>query len=574
MKKASVKSVCEKYIGFIIVAIAIAISVKKDFLTITSVNAFSVVPSQPFASRKSFVNHNGGTEHYKSIHRLYQSNLFAHERLHNSDAERFENSTKKQVKRTTNGDFQKALAGLVVALTIVTGTVGGFPLPANAGFGPSSAATTTPPPNLNSIKTSAAKVAPEKAPMTDFDIDLDGKKLKILIDSTLNVRRLEEFSGQLDDLIDNLKDSISSLDLTFGGDDDDDEQKEELRETGNLRQEELRKAENIRLQVEEQEKRLQKLERQPYWFNYFAAFVGATVSTVAMHPVDTIKIRMQVGIDDDGDDKGDGRGTETGDVPLKTKQVSIASAIGSGSIGSLYQGLTGNLFKEVPSQAIYLGVYESVKLALSPKVAPEYLLWVYLVAGAAGETVGSVLRAPAEAVKSLVQSKAQANAWEAAKSVLGTPNGRQNVVRAWSASIGRDVPFGGIQLAIFEAIKAGILNDPNLEIDSSTLLSEAFIGAFAGGVGAFVTNPTDVIITRIITQDTTTTSGKDNEEDLETTAPLGVLEMGRKIYQEEGVGAFFVGWVPRVGYWAPAIGMFLSCYCSVRRAGITYDWFP
>jgi len=70
--------------------------------------------------------------------------------------------------------------------------------------------------------------------------------------------------------------------------------------------------------------------------------------------------------------------------------------------------------------------------------------------------VGSVVRAPAEAVKSLVQSGATRSAVEAARRVLGTPEGQQNVFRAWSASICRDVPFGAIQLATFELVKAGV----------------------------------------------------------------------------------------------------------------------
>ena len=112
-------------------------------------------------------------------------------------------------------------------------------------------------------------------------------------------------------------------------------------------------------------------------------------------------------------------------------------------------------------------------------------------------------------------------------------------------------------------------NNPNIEFDSSTLLSEAIIGAFAGGLGAFLTNPTDVITTRIITQDTSGGTNGDGGD-----APLGVIDMGKKIYNEEGAEAFFTGWTARVAYWAPAISIFLTCYCSVRRAGIYYDWFP
>jgi hypothetical protein len=597
------------------VAIAITLSVNRELLTIPSATAFSVFPSRSYASSKSSLNRIVGIDQKKYIHRLPASTLFAKEnhlavdtctaaefKIPSESDTAITNETKTNLKTNTNsGDIQRALAGLVLTLTIATTAIGGSPLPANAGFGPSSGATTTPPPNLKSITTTAAKTSPENAPTSEFNIDLDGKKLRILIDSTLNVRRLEDFSVELDVLIDSLRDSISSL---TSGDDSDgettkydvdnnyiDTQREAARQRTAERQKELLKAEILQSQIERQEKSLVKLQSQPYWFNYFAAFVGSTVSTLIMHPVDTIKTRLQVGLGDD-DDEEDSWQTQTPHepaakprglaifgmssataAPAATKEAATGTTSkvsAFGDLGDLYEGLTGNLFKEVPPSAIYLGVYESVKYALVPKVAPAYLLLVYLVAGAAGETVGSIIRAPAEAVKSLVQSRAKDNALEAAKSVLGTADGRANVLRAWSASICRDVPFGAIQLAAFETIKAAILNNPNIELDSSTLLSEAVIGAFAGGLGALVTNPTDVITTRIITQDPTGDGLGEGEGGYE---PLGVLEMGKKIYETEGAGAFFTGWEARVGYWAPAISIFLTCYCSVRRAGITYDIF-
>lgn len=583
----------------LILATAIMISVGNEFSMLVPVNAFGVGPTQSYASTKKFRNLKSFAEPHKRSHRSTLSTLSAEERYHDVDVDIDANS--RTVSKTSieeegkhmYNEFQRAFAGLALSLTIATTMIAGFPLAANAGFGPSSGATTTPPPNLNSIKTTAGKIATD-----DGNIDLDGKKLKILIDSALNIQRLEDFSGQLDDLIDNLRDSVTSL---ASGDESEEApkydaennyiqtQREKERAQNAEREKEIAKAQNLRLQVERQEKALKKLQSQPYWFNYFAAFVGSAVSTLIMHPIDTIKTRMQVGIEEEEEDgdipwqsqtppanKSGGvavfgmattTATATKETVAATANTSVMAKIGS--IGDLYEGLTGNLFKEVPPSAVYLGVYESVKYALAPKVAPAYLLWVYLVAGAAGETVGSVIRAPAEAVKSLVQSRAKDNALEAAKSVLGTPDGRLNVLRAWSASIGRDVPFGAIQLAAFETIKAFILNNPNIEFDSSTLLSEAIIGAFAGGLGAFLTNPTDVITTRIITQDTSGGTNGDGGD-----APLGVIDMGKKIYNEEGAEAFFTGWTARVAYWAPAISIFLTCYCSVRRAGIYYDWFP
>lgn len=606
IKKTIMKSV-SKISARLIIAIAVAVSVNRVFSKFPSAGAFSTSPSHSYASTKPFLERSVGTEKYNRFQRQPTSTLFAKERLHALDTDReaklaSEKSTKTEEKNR-NGDLQQVLAGLVLSVTIATTSIGGFPLPANAGFGPSSGATTTPPPNLKSIY-GASKVAPANQPTSDFNIDLDGKKLKILIDSALNPNRLEEFSGQLDNLIDNLLDSIG-----FGDDENDEEaakpnsiesRREAARLRNEQREEELLKARNLQLQVKRQKEALIKLEKQPYWFNYLAAFIGSVVSTLIMHPIDTIKTRMQVRKEGDDEDTPWQSQPPLEDLqqPVKPRNVAVfgmsataapataaaedtaiagqASAkTGIGGFFDLYEGLTGNLLKEGPPSSVYLGVYETVKYALAPKVAPAYLLWVYLVAGAAGETVGSIIRAPAEAVKSLVQSRTKDNAFEAAKSIFGTPEGRANVIRAWSASIGRDVPFGAIQLAVFETIKAAILNNPNIEIDSSTLLSEAIIGAFAGGVGAFVTNPTDVITTRIITQDTSGGSSDGvNGTEGEGDAPLGVIEMGKKIYEEEGAGAFFTGWSARVGYWAPAISIFLTCYCSVRRAGIAYNWFP
>merc|ERR1712232_172601 len=97
-----------------------------------------------------------------------------------------------------------------------------------------------------------------------------------------------------------------------------------------------------------------------------------------MHPVDTIKVRMQ--------------SRNARDEEL------------SGDLSSLYEGLTGNILKEGPPSALYLGVYETVKYSLLGSFGTEYRLLIYLTAGAAGELVGSVVRAPAEAIKSTVQS--------------------------------------------------------------------------------------------------------------------------------------------------------------------------
>mmetsp|Transcript_29134 Transcript_29134/g.61506 ORF Transcript_29134/g.61506 Transcript_29134/m.61506 type:complete len:527 (-) Transcript_29134:162-1742(-) len=423
--------------------------------------------------------------------------------------------------RNTFSHFPTVCASIALGLSLVFSV----PLDANAGFGPSSGATTSSPPNL---------IAPS---IQDRDIEYNAKKLKQLIGSTLDENRLREFSIQLDELTESMTKFLSTdYDVAEG-------EEAPPVDTAAMkdREVELEKARVLQKQIADREKLLATLEKQPYWFNYLAAFVGSVASTLVMHPVDTIKTRLQVKqerFDDEEDDH---------------------------NLLTLYEGLTGNILKEGPPSALYLGVYETVKYALLPQFGADYKLLVYLVAGAAGELVGSIVRSPAEAIKSTVQSGITGSASEAAIQVFGTVESRKNVVRAWSSSVWRDVPFGAIQLAIFELLKAYILNNPDIDFDSSTLLSEALIGAFAGGFGALLTNPFDIITTRIITQST-----GDNDSDAK---PLGVLEMAKKVYGEGGHSAFWVGWQARVGYWAPAISIFLTCYCSVRQAGVQNNWF-
>lgn len=369
---------------------------------------------------------------------------------------------------------------------------------ANAGFGPSSGATTSQPPNL---------IAPSIQDTTDI---ANQKKLRQLIGSSLDEKRLQQFSEQLDNLTESLKRLISEDEEEETASAVDGSKTVDNTEIIQQKEAELEKARILQQQIADREKLLGTLEKQPYWFNYLAAFIGSVASTLVMHPVDTIKTRLQVKREDDD-------------------EINF-------NILSLYEGLSSNILKEGPPSALYLGVYESVKYGLLPVFGLQYSLLVYLTAGAAGEMVGSIVRAPAEAIKSTIQSGLAPSFFDATGQIFGTAESRKNVIRAWSSSVWRDVPFGAIQLAIFELTKTYILNDPAIDFDSSTLLAEAVIGAFAGGWGAFLTTPFDIITTRIITQSV--------DED-----PLGVWEMGQTIYDKGGPLAFFVGWQARVGYW-------------------------
>ena len=50
--------------------------------------------------------------------------------------------------------------------------------------------------------------------------------------------------------------------------------------------------------------------------------------------------------------------------------------------------------------------------------------------------------------------------------------------------------------------------------------------------------------------------------------------MAADIVAADGPVGLLTGWQARTGYWAPAIGIFLSCYCTFRQIAVTLNLFP
>ncbi len=229
-------------------------------------------------------------------------------------------------------------------------------------------------------------------------------------------------------------------------------------------------------------------------------------------------------------------------------------------LASLYDGLLPNIVKEGPPLAMYLGIYEYLKAVLLATDLKDSPVVCYLIAGAVGELIGSVLRVPAEAVKSTQQSKDDISLSDAMALNFATAEGRANCVEAWTVAVTRDVPFGAIQIALFEALKIYLSGMSDPPFDSDSFLGEAILGAFGGGVGAFISAPMDVVVVRLIKQQ----AGGDAEA--AGAEKLGAVEMAKLVYEEGGAAAFFRGSGERVLYWAPAIGIFLTAYCQIRHA--------
>lgn len=211
-----------------------------------------------------------------------------------------------------------------------------------------------------------------------------------------------------------------------------------------------------------------------------AGGVAAAAATVVFHPVDTVKTVLQQG----------GVGGVTG--------VAAVRAIGK---RGLYRGVLPAAFSMLPACAVRMGSYEAMKSALLQHAPPSLSPGVLIFAASALSVVASAsVRAPLDMIKTRVQADASMSAARAIR--LAWAGGVGSLYRGAGLGLMRDVPFFGVNLLLYEQLKAAAAerkthrphDGPAPQLTPFELV---LIGAAAQGVAGLLTNPADVLKTRV-----------------------------------------------------------------------------
>ncbi|KAK4532569.1 hypothetical protein CCYA_CCYA12G3426 [Cyanidiococcus yangmingshanensis] len=294
-----------------------------------------------------------------------------------------------------------------------------------------------------------------------------------------------------------------------------------------------------------------------------AGGLAGALADLLMHPVDTVKARLQVQQSIRQKRTGSSSRPTLEEEGLRTRpyrgMLECASRIvrEQGVRRGLYAGLASVLLGSVPSHAITFASYKFLKSwtpggGYGADGVPSW--WSDIASASVADLLALSTYVPAEVVAKRLQvagmgpARDYSSPFQALRVIAKTEGIRKGLYAGATATMFRDVPFTALQFAIFEQMKS--LLGPIAQTSGGMLLCGLTAGAGAGAA----TTPLDVVKTRLQTQQI----GADRPY-------RGVLHCLRAIVLEEGPTALFKGVFPRIVWVAPASAITLAVYEQIIR---------
>ncbi|CAM9348628.1 unnamed protein product [Ectocarpus sp. 12 AP-2014] len=231
-----------------------------------------------------------------------------------------------------------------------------------------------------------------------------------------------------------------------------------------------------------------------------------------------------------------------------------------GGVPELYQGLGVTLVGSMPAVGVYFGLYQFVKNQMDAKQGISPYLSITVSAGV-GNFIASFFRVPYEVVKQRLQVGQYPTTMVAIQSIYREGGllgffGKGGLKTQWA----RDIPYAMVTLLVYETLqkaaarRKGPPGTKKKEAKANPV-ENMVIGAIAGGMGSLVTNPMDMIKTRMMTS---------------PELYAGPMDAAWKALSKEGPQAFLKGATPRLLHKIPANAFFFVAYEFFRSIlGVT-----
>eukprot|EP00198_Chlamydomonas_reinhardtii_P005163 XP_001694499.1 mitochondrial carrier protein [Chlamydomonas reinhardtii] len=314
----------------------------------------------------------------------------------------------------------------------------------------------------------------------------------------------------------------------------------------------------------------------PGWLQAATVAAGAasrTLAQVAIHPLDTVKTRMQVSIP--------ASQLQVWRAVMScaaTRRAALVAWAGPAGARDLFLGLSGAVGGTLPSAALFFATEAAARPALAGLLGCEAdAAPARLLASAAAAAASALIRVPADVLKHRVQAYVYPSVTAAARDIVSR-RGLAGLYAGFGATLLRDAPELVIQFTAYTQLKALLhkaananknnsANQNTKNISSSTssssgqqqqqqqvggsaataaaMVEHLAVGGAAGAAAALATTPLDVIKTQLQCGGASTVGG----------AVANVLRASGG-----SPAALFAGLGPRLLQTTLCSALFFTCY--------------
>ncbi|XP_044476519.1 S-adenosylmethionine carrier 1, chloroplastic/mitochondrial [Mangifera indica] len=291
------------------------------------------------------------------------------------------------------------------------------------------------------------------------------------------------------------------------------------------------------------------------WREFLWGALAGAFGEGMMHPVDTVKTRIQ------------SQAILSGSQNQKSILQMVRAVWVADGLQGFYRGVAPGVTGSLATGATYFGFIESTKKWIEETHPSLGGHWAHFISGAVGDTLGSFVYVPCEVMKQRMQVQGSKTSWN---SIVGkdTPvksgvamygyytgmfqagcsiwreQGLSGLYTGYWSTLARDVPFAGLMVMFYEALKGMTEYGkqrwiPNSDHYVNSSFEGLVLGGLAGGFAAYLTTPLDVIKTRMQVQGS-------------TVSYKGWLDAVHRIWMIEGAKGMFRGSIPRITWYIPA----------------------
>lgn len=269
------------------------------------------------------------------------------------------------------------------------------------------------------------------------------------------------------------------------------------------------------------------MNEPPFTLALVAGGCAGTSVDVALHPLDTLRTRLQA----------------------------EAGFLKSGGLKGLWKGLSPVAIGSFPGAAVFFCTYETLKQVTKSSCGNEEHWTQHAFASSIAEVVACAVRVPTANVTQNMQVGRYASLTQAIRETY-CRFGLGGFYVGYGTTVMKEVPFGFIQFPIYEAFKRKWAQHQGKE---TTPLQGAACGSFAGCIAAAITTPLDVATTRIML---------DVPAEGQVSRYTGTMKALHIICAEEGARALFKGIGPLCGWTTIGGFIFFGAYegvCAYAR---------